>query len=183
LAEAPRRRITRAFAWFLALAVGVAAGALAQPPGAGSPAWNALPPAERQVLAPLAPEWDKLDARRQQKWRGIAQRYPKMAPEQQQRVQRQMSAWAQLTPAEREAARQRYKSLKSLPPEQRREVRQQWERYQSLPPEKRRELEAKRPSDVAPPSARGVRPAPSRAPPPQLVPGDPSPPARADQAR
>ena len=151
MAEARKLRITRILPWALALAVFVAGDTLAQPVGVGSPAWNALPPAKKQILAPLAPDWEKFDATRKQKWRGIAQRYPKMTPEEQQRVKQQMGTWAQLSPAERQSAREQYKSLKSLPPEKKQEVRQQWEQYQSLPPEKKRELATKPLPGAAPP--------------------------------
>ena len=63
MAEARKLRIIQVLAGALALAAVVAGSALAQPVGIGSPSWSSLPPAEQQVLAPLAPGWDKLDSR------------------------------------------------------------------------------------------------------------------------
>ena len=176
MAEAHGRRITLSFLLTLALAIGLAASAFAQPIGTQAPKWAELTPAEKQFLAPLASDWDKWDAQRRAKWRGIAQRYPKMAPDEQERVRQQMTAWAQLSPAERAAARERYKTLKTLSPEQKEQVRQKWEQYQNLPPEKKRELAAK-PAPGSPPANRG-RSTPPPPPPPPPVTGDtpPSPP-------
>ena len=172
MAEDFDRRLIPVLLLCLALAAGWAATASAQPVAIPPPAWADLPPAEKQVLAPLAPpEWDKLDAQRRLKWRGIAQRYPKMTPTEQQRVQQQMRTWAELTPQERAAARERYKTMKALPPEKKQEVQQKWEQYQNLPPEKKRELAAR----PAPPGNGGARrsatPAPPQTPPTQLAPG------------
>jgi hypothetical protein len=172
LAEAHGRRITRSILLILALAVGLAASAFAQPIGTRAPSWAELSPAERQFLAPFASDWDKWDAQRKAKWRGIAQRYPKMAPAEQERLRQQMTAWAQLSPAERAAARERYKTLKTMSPEQKQQVRQKWEQYQSLPPEQKRELAAK-PAPGSPPANRGRSPPPvtGAAPPPPPPPG------------
>src|SRR5215471_11489208 len=122
LAEANRRRITRSFILILALAVGLAASAFAQPIGTPAPKWSELTPSERQFLSPFASEWDSWDAQRKAKWRGIAQRYPKMSPDEQERLRQQMTAWAQLSPTERAAARERYKRLKTLSPEQKQDM-------------------------------------------------------------
>ena len=165
----------------LASAIVAAGTVVAQPVGIGSPNWNTLPPAERQVLAPLAPEWDKLDAQRKQKWRGIAQRYPNMSAEQQQRLRQQMSTWSQLSPAERQSAREQYKSLRSLPPEKKEAVRRQWEQYQNLPPEKKQEL-ATRPPPSGPPQSRAARP-PATMPPPPPPPNSALPPRRRSRIR
>jgi hypothetical protein len=165
LAEAHGRRITRSWFLTLALAVGLAASAFAQPIGTRAPTWAELTPSERQFLAPFASDWDKWDAQRKAKWRGIAQRYPKMAPDEQERLRQQMTAWAQLSPAERAAARERYKTLKTLSPEEKQQVRQKWEQYQNLPPETKREFAAK--PAPGPPSQvnRGRTPPPPPPPP------------------
>ena len=176
MAEAHGRRITRSFLLILALAVGLAASAFAQPIGTRSPSWAELPPAEKQFLAPFASDWDKWDAQRKAKWRGIAQRYPKMAPDEQERLRQQMTAWAQLSPAERAAARERYKTLKTLSPEQKQQMREKWEQYQNLPPEKKRELESKSPPGTppgSPPLNRGRSPPPPPPPPPVTGGGPP----------
>ena len=172
MAEANGRRITRSFFLILALAVGLAASAFAQPIGTPSPRWTELTPSERQFLAPFASEWDKWDAQRKAKWRGIAQRYPKMSPDEQERLRQQMTTWSALSPAERAAARERYKNLKT--PEQKQEMRQKWEQYQNLPPEKKREL-ASKPPPGSPPIIRGHPPPPPPPPPPT---GGSPPPAR-----
>ncbi len=169
MAEAHGRRITRSVLLALALAVGLAASAFAQPIGTRTPSWAELSPSEKQFLAPFASDWDKWDAQRKAKWRGIAQRYPKMAPAEQERLRQQMTAWAELSPAERAAARERYKTLKTMSPEQKQQVRQKWEQYQSLPPETKRELAAKPAPGPSPPS-RG------RSPPPPVTGGVPPPP-------
>ena len=104
---------------------------------AAGPAWSALSPGQRQVLAPLSRDWDSLDLERKQKWLEISQRFPSMSPERQERVQQRMVDWARMSPQQRTAARSNFQQSKRLPAEER---QAQWEAYQSLAPEQRQAL-------------------------------------------
>jgi hypothetical protein len=66
LAEKYRRLIVD-FLCALFLVAGLASGVSAQPLGIRAPSWKELPPAEKQVLAPLASDWDQWDVKRKQK--------------------------------------------------------------------------------------------------------------------
>ena len=144
-------------AWLL-LALGIAAGAAAQPASIAKPApqkaskaaikparisrpaWAELTAEQQQVLAPLKSDWDALDGTRKRKWLAIAKRYPKLAPQQQERVQKRMHDWARLTPEQRRVARESYKSLAKTPPAKRGDLRDQWAQYQALSPIERQNL-------------------------------------------
>lgn len=124
----------------LALALGVAFGAVAQqqdaetaPNKAARPQWSELSPKQQAILAPIAGEWENLDTVRRKKWVVIANRYPKMTPDEQQRLQSRMQDWVALSPAQRRFARENYQSLKQLPQPQRGEVRQKWREQQKSP--------------------------------------------------
>jgi len=105
-----------------------------------NPDWQALAPAQREILAPLAGEWDRLDPASRKRWLGVAPRYPKMTPLGQKRVQTRMKKWATLSPRQREEARENYKSLKRKRGST--ELQREWQRYQALPPKEREALAA-----------------------------------------
>lgn len=133
----------RALAAGLILAFSLPAPAQVVVPELGQPAWAALSPEQKQILAPLARDWDKMEAYRKKKWLGIAKRYPTMKPEEQARIQRRIHDWASLTPEQRTQARVRYKNLKTAPPERKEAIRQKWEEYKDLPDEEKKRLAEK----------------------------------------
>ena len=140
--------MAKATAAAITLALALLAPAHAVVPELGQPAWTALTPHQKEVLAPLVPEWDRLDDARKRKWLGIAARYPQMALDEQQRVQARMRQWASLTPEERRAAREQFRKLQSLHPEAREALKRKWQEYENLPDEEKKRLTesaAKRP--------------------------------------
>jgi len=137
------------------LALGVAAGALAQPDVAkapkppakqvakkapGGPAWAQLDAQQQKVLEPLKPGWDNIAPDNKTKWLGIAKRYPKMKPEEQERVQRRMEKWANLSPEQRRLARDNFRTASKVSREKHKDLRQQWAEYQALSPNERQSL-------------------------------------------
>jgi len=143
----------------LALLALAASAALAQPPArsasaaavsSGGPAWSALTPAQRTILAPLERDWSSIDAPRKQKWLDIANRVPNMPPDERQRIEERMHEWAKLSPQERGQARLQYQEVRQLTPQER---QQRWEAYRALEPEQRRELRARAQPAPVPASA------------------------------
>ncbi|MDX1375358.1 MAG: DUF3106 domain-containing protein [Burkholderiales bacterium] len=111
--------------------------------GAQDARWDALAPAQREILAPLAGQWDGLDAASRTRWLGVAKRYPKMTPVGQKRVQTRMKKWAALTPQQREEARAKYKTMTRKRAST--ELKREWQRYQALSPQEREALAAEAP--------------------------------------
>lgn len=107
------------------------------PVTSGSAEWQALSPAQRQVLAPLEQEWNGLDGSRKGKWLELANRYPQLPADEQLRVQERMNAWVKLSPAERQQARVGFQVAQQLKADER---QAKWEAYQALPVERRQEL-------------------------------------------
>jgi hypothetical protein len=107
---------------------------------AADPRWDSLPPAQQQILTPLAGEWDRLDPASRKRWLGVAQRYPTMTPIGQKRVQTRMKKWAALTPQQREEARTKYKNMKRKSGST--ALKSEWQRYQALPAKEREALAA-----------------------------------------
>lgn len=132
-------------------------------PASPGPAWAALTPEQRKVLAPLEREWGSFSANRKSKWLDISGRFAKMPPAEQARLQERMTTWAKMSPAERGRARLSYQEAKQLSPQARQE---RWKAYQALPDNERRALAAK----AAPPA---VSPAPGGSTPKALM-GSPS---------
>jgi Protein of unknown function (DUF3106) len=137
------------------------AGASTTPPTAKpqGPAWSALAPAHKEVLAPLQRDWASIDADRKAKWIEVASRFPAMSPLDRQRVQERMAEWSRMTPSERGQARLQFQEAKQLSPEDR---QARWDAYSSLPEAQRREL-AQRAKPVAAASATNgaAKPAPA----------------------
>ena len=107
---------------------------------APDPRWEALAPAQQEILAPLADQWNGLDASSRGRWLGVAKRYPKMTPIGQKRVQTRMKKWAALTPQQREEARAKYKKMKRKRGSK--ELKREWQQYQALSPQEREALAA-----------------------------------------
>lgn len=99
--------------------------------------WQALTPAQRQTLAPLAMQWGRLDDTSRQKWIKVASRMDAMSPQERQRVQERMKQWAALPASERGEARLRFQQSRQLPPDER---QQKWAAYQALSAEDRLDL-------------------------------------------
>lgn len=118
----------------LVLAFGTFVPAQAQD---GSPSWNSLTPAQKQVLAPLQREWFAIEPARRQKWLEVAARYPQLPADERARLQARMSEWARMTPAQRAEARQQFQEVRRVPDEER---QARWQAYQSLPAEERDRL-------------------------------------------
>ncbi|MDO8419111.1 MAG: DUF3106 domain-containing protein [Rubrivivax sp.] len=116
----------------LALLIGAAGLTQAEPPS-----WEALTPAQKQALAPLARDWPSIDPSRKEKWLEVAARFPKMPADERLRLQDRMAAWARLTPAERARARVQFQETRQLPAE---EKQARWNAYQALSEDQRQSL-------------------------------------------
>lgn len=104
---------------------------------AAAPNWQALTPAQRELLAPLAKDWDALGPNQRSKWLNATPRLATLPPPELARLHERMRDWAHLTPGERVDARIGFQVAKQVDAEQR---QAKWEAYQALPPEKRQEL-------------------------------------------
>ena len=104
---------------------------------ASAPTWQALTPAQRELLAPLAKDWDKLGPNQRSKWLNATPRLAVLPPAELNRLHERMRDWANLTPGERVDARIGFQVAKQVDSEQR---QAKWEAYQALPQEKRQEL-------------------------------------------
>jgi hypothetical protein len=122
-----------AFALLCALLVSVASSATVE----RSPAWVALTPAQREVLAPLHNDWSSLETNGKQKWLEVAARFPSMPADERLRVQQRMAEWARLTPAERTRARVQFQEARQLSAGER---QARWQAYQALSEEEREKL-------------------------------------------
>jgi hypothetical protein len=91
---------------------------------APAPAWQALTPAQKSILAPVADDWPGMSNVQRHRLLAIAAKYPQLKPEQQQRFQKRLTTWTSLTKEQRELARQNYKKLKQLPPQKQQAVKQ-----------------------------------------------------------
>ncbi|WP_293499350.1 DUF3106 domain-containing protein [Roseateles sp.] len=104
------------------------------------PTWQALTPAQRELLAPLEHDWDKLGLGQRSKWLNATPRLARLSPEELRRLHERMRDWAYLKPSERLDARVGFQVAKQVDAEQR---QAKWEAYQALPPERRQELAEK----------------------------------------
>ncbi|PIY06266.1 MAG: hypothetical protein COZ19_01485 [Gallionellaceae bacterium CG_4_10_14_3_um_filter_60_1069] len=95
--------------------------------------WANLPPAQQQLLAPLASVWDKLETAEQKSFIGVARAYPQLPAEKQQRLREQISAWAALTPAQRHRAREKFTAFSKVPAEKREAVKQMVREQEAKP--------------------------------------------------
>lgn len=107
---------------------------------APAPTWQALTPAQRDLLAPLANDWDRLGPTQRSKWLNATPRLAALPAPELARLHERMRDWAHLTPSERASARVSFQVAKQVDAEQR---QAKWEAYQALPPEKRQELAEK----------------------------------------
>jgi hypothetical protein len=135
----------------------------AMPKGVQRPYWDALNPAQKAALQPLAAEWDKQPNLPKKKWVEIANRFHTLTPDEQQRVHERMRDWIKLTPAQRALARDNYTRAKKLAPTGKSE---QWQQYQQLPEAQKRKLAAEEANKKRPP----VTTPPAKAGPPPLAP-------------
>ncbi|MGM9481269.1 DUF3106 domain-containing protein [Roseateles sp. NT4] len=104
---------------------------------ASAPTWQALTPAQRDLLAPLAKDWDTLGPNQRSKWLNATPRLAALPAPELARLHERMRDWAHLKPGERVDARIGFQVAKQVDAEQR---QAKWEAYQALPPEKRQEL-------------------------------------------
>ena len=131
----------------LPVAAQVVTSASGVPPGPARPVvgkrsedgirWQALTPAQREVLAPLEKEWRGIDASRKQKWIVLAARFRMLGPAEQGRITERMSEWARMSPVERGQARIRFEEARQVPAEDR---NARWQAYQALPADARERL-------------------------------------------
>ncbi|CAD5374719.1 conserved exported hypothetical protein [Rubrivivax sp. A210] len=139
------RLLARALPALLAAVVTVA---MAADP-AGGPAWTALTPAQKQVLAPLQQDWAGIDAQRKSKWLEVAARFPSMPAAERERVQQRMSEWARMSPNQRAQARLQFQEAQQIPAYER---QAKWEAYQALSPDERKSLAARTKPAVSAPT-------------------------------
>ncbi|MFG6465853.1 DUF3106 domain-containing protein [Roseateles sp. BYS87W] len=104
---------------------------------APAPTWQALNPAQRSLLAPLAQDWDHLSANQRSKWLSTTPRLAALPPAELTRLHERMRDWARLSPAERTDARVTFQVAQQVGADQR---QAKWEEYLALPAEKRQEL-------------------------------------------
>ncbi len=128
--------------------------------------WESVPPAQRQMLAPLASDWSSLNETSRQKWMQLSVRMQRMPEHERQRIQQRMLEWARLPPAERAHARVQFIEAQGVSSRNR---QSQWESFQALPPEAREALAQRaRATASAPPPIRlrpsVVNPGPSNEP-------------------
>jgi len=116
--------------------------------------WQALTPAQREVLAPLEKEWSGIDARRKQKWIVLAARFKTLGPAEQGRITERMSEWARMSPTERGQARIRFEEVRQVPAEDR---NARWQAYQALPADARARLATRAASTASGPADAGRR--------------------------
>lgn len=143
----------------------LAAGAWADDGSAGN--WQALTPAQKQVLAPLQRDWNSIGDQRRAKWIEVANRFPSLPPQERARLRERMADWSRMTPDERGRARLQFQDARQLPPSER---QNRWQSYQALPEAERRAL-AQRAKPAAKASAGTGAPANPVAPRPELGPG------------
>lgn len=99
--------------------------------------WNALTPAQKKALMPLAAQWHTLDGTSRDKWINVANRFPRLSAADQHRMQDRMTQWSQLPAQQRGEARLRFQNTRQLTPQER---QQKWEAYQALSPEEKQKL-------------------------------------------
>lgn len=107
---------------------------------ASVPNWQALTPAQRELLAPLARDWDGLSATQRSKWLSATPKLATLPAPELTRIHERMRDWAHLTPTERADARIGFQVARQVDADQR---QAKWEAYQALPAEKRQELAEK----------------------------------------
>lgn len=116
----------------LIVAMAVICALTAQTAAAAPEPWSALPPAEREALAPLHPQWNSLPEKQQHNLRILAQHYPKLKMDEKRRFQNRLVTWAQLTPAQRQAAREKYRAFSQIPAEKREQIKQMVKQNQAV---------------------------------------------------
>jgi hypothetical protein len=116
--------------------------------------WQALTPAQREVLAPLEHDWPTIESPRKQKWLALAGRFRNLPAEERARISARMVEWAKLTPVERGQARLRFEEARQVPAPDR---TARWQAYQALPVEQRQQFAARAAS-----AAFGAREVPAR---------------------
>lgn len=126
-----------------AIATDTAVGAAAS----DLPAWDQLPPAQRELLvAPLRERWNTRPADRA-RMLAYAQRWQEMTPEQRQRARHGMHRWETMDPEHRERMRALFGKMRGMDREERKALRARW---RAMTPEQRRawvEANAPRQSD------------------------------------
>jgi hypothetical protein len=108
--------------------------------------WNALNPAQKQSLLPLATSWGTLTESQRRKWLALTKNFASMSPADQATLHSRMTEWAALSPQQRSRARLNFGETRQLPPT---EKKAQWEAYQALSPEEKRRLAESRNTNSA----------------------------------
>ena len=90
------------------------------------PAWDALSPAQRDLLiAPLKEHWNS-DPTARPRLMQRAQRWQRMTPEERARAHRGFDRWQNMDAGKREAMRALFHAMRDMTPEQRTALKQQW---------------------------------------------------------
>jgi len=90
------------------------------------PAWDALSPAQRDLLiAPLKEHWNS-DPTARPRLMQRAQRWQRMTPEERARAHRGFDRWQNMDPGKREAMRALFHAMRDMTPAQRTALQQQW---------------------------------------------------------
>jgi hypothetical protein len=90
------------------------------------PAWEALSPAQRDLLiAPLKEHWNS-DPSARPRLMQRAERWQRMTPDERAKAHRGFDRWQSMDPEKREAMRALFQVMRNMTPEQRLALRQQW---------------------------------------------------------
>lgn len=90
------------------------------------PAWDALSPAQRELLiAPLKEHWNS-DPTARPRLMQRAQRWQRMTPEERAKAHRGFDRWQAMDPDKREAMRALFDAMRDMTPAQRSALREQW---------------------------------------------------------
>lgn len=89
--------------------------------------WQALTPAQREALAPLADVWAQLPADQRASLLRLSAGYPRLNQRQRRLFHERLPYWAVLTPEQRSVARENYRRLSALPEQERARILQRWQ--------------------------------------------------------
>ncbi|HLQ12581.1 MAG TPA: DUF3106 domain-containing protein [Steroidobacteraceae bacterium] len=111
---------------------------------AGTPAaplaWNALSPAQQDLLKRHSGDWDSLPPQRQRALAHGAERWLGMDTEQRAQARERFQTWQGLPEERRELIRRRWERFQQLDPEAQDLIRQNYRAFAHLPPWKRQQL-------------------------------------------
>lgn len=91
--------------------------------------WQALSPAEQEILKPLAGKWASMRYEERERWRILAEHYQQMSPTEQKRIEKRMQRWAEASSRQRHIARDAYRKFKGKKPAEKEQTIVAWHNY------------------------------------------------------